>query len=527
MLSSAHRRHVALTAVLGLAASLGSAQAPGAAAGPPAVVGCGTATVDWSALQRQVAATQRLALRRLQAADASPYASWPVVARDGASTWRSSPDPRAWTSGFFPGELWLAYELTGDPRWAARAARRTAGLALAADSTRHDLGFIVFDSFGQGERLTGRRDYMPVIDRAAASLARHYDPAVGAAWSWHDGETAAQPFDVIVDSVMNLDLLSWAQTHGGPAHGQAIAHQHALTVVRTLLRPNGSTFHVADFDTVTGRLTRQHTVQGWSDASTWSRGQAWAVYGLTQAYERSRDRTLLRAAQRAAEYWVAHLPADCVPPADFDQPPALPQKDSSAAAVAASGLLELARVEPSPVRAATYRASALRTLRSLTSPAYTTAGRRSPAVLRRALTRATGLTAATPQESLPYADYYLLEAMLRLRLQPDPSARPLRTVTTRPTRGAAQAALPRTRRVDGVRVRWQDGASAAHRFTVQVSSDGSRWRTVLASMSSGLTDGVEEYRLPAIYARFVRVSALSAPPGAPPAVRTLVVVHGH
>ena len=355
-------------------------------------------------------------LRR--AADSlDPRAGYPR-ATTPEGRWSLTP-ASAWTSGFFAGELWYMYQLTREPYWRAQAERWTAG--LESNKTRtdtHDLGFLIFDSFGQEYRLTGDPHARDVILDAAAHLARRFNPVVGAIKSWDlekaRDRRATWRYPVIVDNLMNLELLFWASTHGGDSSWHRMAEQHALTSLRAHVRPDGSTAHVALFDPATGALTARVTWQGYADTSVWARGQAWAIYGFTNAYHETGNRALLEGAQRTADWFLAHLPADGVPYWDF-RDPAIPhtERDASAAAIAASGLLALA-AETTGDASRRYREGAEHILTTLCT-SYLTAGTPSAALLQHAV-------GGRPQGSevdvgLVYADYYFIEALLRWRGQ--------------------------------------------------------------------------------------------------------------
>jgi unsaturated chondroitin disaccharide hydrolase len=217
---------------------------------------------------------------------------------------------------------------------------------------------------------------------------------------------------VIIDNLMNLELLFWAADQpGGDPEWAELATRHALTSMRVHLRPDGSTAHVALFDPVTGAFERQETWQGQSATSTWSRGQAWAIHGFTDAHRLSGRPELLDAAQRAADWYLARLPTDHVPYWDFGAPdiPHAP-RDASAAAIAASGLVELGRLTGSE-RGAGYRRAAEDILASLAS-GYLTVGAPDEAVL----THSVGFFRKNSEVDvgLVYADHYLLEAISRL-----------------------------------------------------------------------------------------------------------------
>ena len=320
-----------------------------------------------------------------------------------------------WTSGFFPGSLWLMYQATGNPAWRSAAAARQSGIASQKTNTStHDLGFLLFDSFGNGYRLTGDDSYRQVVLTAASSLATRYSSVVRAVRSWNNTSTdSPTDFKVIVDGMMNLELLWWASKHGGdPAHGTK-ALQHALRTMAEHVRADGSTNHLVVFDSTTGAVKRKQTVQGYSNTSTWSRGQAWAVYGFTMAYRETHDTRMLDTARKVADYYVSHLPSDKVPYWDF-QAPGIPNepRDSSAAAIATSGLLELSRLDPDGARSRQYLDVARATLASLSSPAYLAEGTASRSILMHGTANK---PAGDYDRGLIYGDYFFLEALLRYR----------------------------------------------------------------------------------------------------------------
>jgi hypothetical protein len=248
---------------------------------------------------------------------------------------------------------------------------------------------------------------------ASANLAKRYDPRVGMIKSWDTyGNADARSswkYPVIIDNLMNLEMLFWAAANGGPAQWADIAHAHALKSAAVHLRADGSTAHVALFDPVTGKLIRTATWQGYSDSSTWARGQAWAIYGFTSAYGKTGDRRLLAAARKAAEVFLAHMDTGKVPYWDF-RDPAIPNapRDASAAAIASSALFDLARKVPGDPR---YRPAAEWLLYSLATDYL--APENSSSILMHSV-------GSKPQNSevdvgLVYADYYFLEAIARSR----------------------------------------------------------------------------------------------------------------
>lgn len=314
--------------------------------------------------------------------------------------------PGAWTSGFFPGSLWLLHHATKQASWETEAEDWQAGIEGQDTNTgTQDLGFMIFDSFGNGFEQTHDAAYKQVVLTAAASLATRYSPVVGAIRSW--GASGDKQFTVIVDNLMDLELLLWAGTHGGPKADSQIALTDALTTLRDFVRPDGSTIHVVNYDPSTG------AVDSTSDnGTTWARGQAWAIHGFTTLYADTHDPRMLSAAEEVANWWVANLPADGIPYSNFEPAdPATEPVDSSAAAIAASGLIELAHLVRDPALRASYLASARTSLTTLTSPAYLSSGTDNAAVL---LHGTDNVGAGIVDTGLSYGDYYLLEGLLRL-----------------------------------------------------------------------------------------------------------------
>jgi unsaturated chondroitin disaccharide hydrolase len=318
-----------------------------------------------------------------------------------------------WRSGFFPGLLWYAYEFSKDEALKEAAITWTEGLEPVKDYTgNHDVGFMIFCSYGNGYRLTKNEAYRQVILQAAKSLVTRYNPKVGLIQSWN--ANSRWKFPVIVDNMMNLELLFWASKNGGSRELYTIAETHALNTMKNHVRADGSTFHVVDYDPETGAIRAKNTAQGFADDSCWTRGQAWGVYGFTLTYRETKNPEFLKTACRLADYFIAHLPEDKIPYWDF-QAPGIPNepRDSSSGAIAASGMLELSTLVKDKKAAAKYRQAALDILASLCSSRYLAEGTASPAILLHA-------TGAKPHNadvdvSLIYGDYYFLEALLRVK----------------------------------------------------------------------------------------------------------------
>ncbi|NBR59585.1 MAG: glucuronyl hydrolase [Opitutaceae bacterium] len=320
-----------------------------------------------------------------------------------------------WTSGFFPGSLWYLYEATGDAQWREAATRFTEQLEKVQYNTgTHDVGFILMSSYGQGYRLTGNAAYRPIILQGAISLSTRFNTKIGSLKSW-DRPATAFTFPVIIDNLMNLELLLWAARNGGEPQARTIALTHADTGLKNHFRPDGSSVHVVDYDPVTGQIIRRITHQGFSNDSSWSRGQAWALYGYTMLYRETRELRYLAQAEKIAAFIINHprLPADKIPYWDFDAPQQPePGRDASAGAIICSALFELASLTKNPTAAAQYAALAETQLRSLASPAYFAAVGTNGGFL---LKHGTGNQPKKSEIDAPlnYADYYFLEALHR------------------------------------------------------------------------------------------------------------------
>ncbi|AKJ01799.1 Glucuronyl hydrolase [Archangium gephyra] len=361
-------------------------------------------------LEASIPDTLRFSARQLDTtAHTLPATDYPAATTSDGS-WNTN-GPRNWASGFLPGSFWLMYEHTGEPQWRLWAQRWQAGLESQKDRTDdQDLGFLLFTSFGNGYRLTREESYRRILLTAADSFSQRYDARMGLIRSRGDLDDTEE-FEVIIDTLMNVELLFWASRHGGNHEWYEMAHQHALSVLKSHVRADGGTYQTVSLDPKTGAVLARSKEQGCWLETSWSRGQGWAVYGFTMAYRETRDPRLLEAARLTADYAIRHLPGDGVPYWDF-QAPGIPRepRDSSAAAILASALVELSQLEPDPQRAAKDWHAARTILRSLSSPEYL--GRRKP-------TRAILLhgTAYRPHHKsdtgLIHGDYYFLEALLR------------------------------------------------------------------------------------------------------------------
>lgn len=330
---------------------------------------------------------------------------------EGSGRWATS-GPLRWNAAFLPGNLWLEYQRTGATWWRDAAIARQAPLEQnKAITAYHDIGFLLLESFRNGYRSTGDRASRDVLLEGAGSLSTRYDPVVGMVQS----KGGTQDFRVIIDTMMNIELLYWGAGNGGDAAWAAQATSHAQRTMTDFLRPDGGSYHYVAYDRGTGAVTDKGQGQGYADETTWSRGQAWIIYGLSVAYRETGDERFLRGAHRASDYWRSHIPTDNVPYWDFDAPdiPHEP-RDSSAAAVAASAFVELGRLDPDPIRRVEYLDMARDTLETLSSPAYLSEDPSFAAALQHG-TYAKML--GYYDSGLSWGDYYFAEAIARLRTQ--------------------------------------------------------------------------------------------------------------
>lgn len=265
-----------------------------------------------------------------------PPSNYPVRTK-GIGEWEFT-SASDWTSGFFPGCLWNAYRLSNDSSWIESAKVFTEGLYdQQFNIDDHDTGFRIFCSYGNGYKILSNEGYKSVILQAAQSLATRFNPNVGSIQSWNG------PFQVIIDNMMNLELLFWASKNGGSSEFYNIAVSHANKTMENHIRPDGGSYQLVVYDSLSGQVLQRKTVQGYSDSSTWSRGQAWGIYGFTMCYRETNDAAYLNTAKKMADYYIDHLPFDYVPFWDLNLPSDDPRqfKDASAAAITCSGLLEL------------------------------------------------------------------------------------------------------------------------------------------------------------------------------------------
>ena len=318
-----------------------------------------------------------------------------------------------WCSGFWPGILWMDYMVTGDENVGKAAEAYTAAIGNIVNKPvyDHDLGFLVLCSYGKGLEATGNQNYEMMMLNAADSLATLFNPKAGTICSWPRNVEMLGGHNTIMDNVINLELLFWAARHGGGRKLYDIAVSHADKTMQYNFREDGTNCHVAVYDPVTGGFLKTCTHQGYSDDSMWARGQAWAIYGYTMVYRETRDKKYLDFAQKITDAYLKRLPSDNVPYWDFNDP-TIPtcSRDASAAAIVASALFELEGYVGVDT-GERYDREARKMVESLSSDAYWSKNTQA------FLDHSTGHhpEGSEIDYSIVYADYYYLEALLRMK----------------------------------------------------------------------------------------------------------------
>lgn len=333
--------------------------------------------------------------------------------------------PHDWRSGFFAGTLWQMYEYTHCDYWRQSAISWTWPIEEAKwHRGTHDLGFMMYDSFGKAYELTGERSYRDVVIQSAKSLITRYSPKVKSIRSW-DHNRDKWDYPVIIDNMMNLEMLFRATQLTGDSTYWHVAVNHANTTLKNHFRPGYSSYHVVDYNPETGEVQGKCTHQGYADDSFWSRGQGWGLYAYAMCYRFTKDPAYLKQSEGIADFFLSlpNMPADGVPYWDMKMPEVngcTPEKvnadvprDASAAALIASGLYEL-QGYVSPEKGARYRAAADKIVDSLNR--YYQA--RPGTAYGFLLLHSTGHHPAGNEIDVPlnYADYYYLEALARKRL---------------------------------------------------------------------------------------------------------------
>ena len=319
-----------------------------------------------------------------------------------------------WRSGFFPGSVWLLYELTGDQKYVPLARKYSEAIRDVQNlTTTHDVGFMSMCSFGNGLRLAGIEEYKPILVQTAKSLLTRFHESTGTLQSWEPSEKLDRKCPVIIDNMMNLELLFKVTEMTGDSTYYKVAVRHADRTLKEHFRPDGSAWHVVDYDPETGEVRKKETHQGAANESIWSRGQAWAIYGYTMAYRCTGDRRYIDQALKTFNRMKNHpnLAEDGIPYWDMEAP-GIPDepRDASSAAIIASALYEICTMDVE--NPAQYKEFADKLMTSLASPAYRAAPGTNGNFL---LMHSVGSKPhnAEVNTALNYADYYFLEALCR------------------------------------------------------------------------------------------------------------------
>lgn len=316
-----------------------------------------------------------------------------------------------WTSGFYPGNLWLLYQLTGEEQFKKQAIKWTAFIEKEKYNDRtHDMGFKVYCSFGQGTNVQPNQTYDDIIVESAKTLSTRFNKNVGSLRSW-DFNKDIWEFPVIIDNMMNLELLFEATQISGDSIYHDIAVSHATTTLKNHFRDDHSSYHVVVYDTITGKVKDKVTHQGFDANSAWARGQAWAIYGYTMTYRYTKNPKFLQQAIATFDFYLNNpsLRDDGIPYWDFNDPE-IPNavRDVSAATIIASACYELHTYTDSPI----YKSYANKVLNTLKSKEYILEKSINAPFL---LKHSTGNWPKNDEmdEPIVYGDYYFLEALLR------------------------------------------------------------------------------------------------------------------
>ncbi len=379
------------------------------------ILGCGINQKSQSFLEKNLEnASKQIGLQLDEIEKTGKILNPRTINKEGLTRYVGIAD---WTSGFFPGTMWYLYEMTGEERWKDYGIKITESLDSVKYLTwHHDVGFIINCSYGNAFRLTGKKEYRDVMVKAAESLSTRFRPATGVIQSWNTnrGWQAERGWKcpVIIDNMMNLELLFKATELTGDSSFYKIAVSHANQTMKYHFRDDYSSWHVVDYDPVTGEVRKKNTAQGYADESAWARGQAWGLYGYTVCYRKTGNPAYLSQAENIANFILNHpnLPEDLIPYWDFNAPdiPREP-RDVSAAAIIASALYELAGYS---AHQQYFINQADSIMNSLASPAYQARiGGNNYFILMHSV----GSIPHNAEIDVPlnYADYYFLEALRR------------------------------------------------------------------------------------------------------------------
>jgi unsaturated chondroitin disaccharide hydrolase len=339
-----------------------------------------------------------------------PKDSLPETFQNGKS---KNTTAKNWVSGFYPGTLFYLYEGTKDQAMYTAGLDKLPVMEPIKTIDSHDIGFMMYCSFGNANKIKPSAEYKDILLTSAQSLSKRFNPKVGCTMSW---SSKPGEFRVIIDNMMNMELLMWATKVSGDSSYAKIAISHANTTMRNHFRPDYSSFHLVNYNPETGGINKKQTVQGYADSSAWARGQGWGLYGFTMMYRETKDKRYLNQAKNIAGFILNHpnLPADKVPYWDFNAPN-IPDayRDASAGAIYASALIELAGYVDAGT-AKKYITVAETIIRTLSSDKFKAApGQNGGFILMHSVGHLP--KGAMIDVPLTYADYYFVEAMLRYK----------------------------------------------------------------------------------------------------------------
>ncbi len=331
---------------------------------------------------------------------------------DSSKQWRIDDGLNWWTNGFWAGILWLLYQDTQEERYmeiARISEERMEQCFQDYYGLHHDVGFMFVPTAVADWKLTGNQNSRKIALHAASLLAGRFNPVGKFIRAWNDLENDTRGW-VIIDCMINLSLLYWASEETKDPRFRHVAMMHADTVRKNFVRPDGSVCHIVEFNPETGEKIRDFGGQGYTEGSSWTRGQGWALYGFMISYLHSGKQEYLDTAKKVADYCVKNLSEDGIIPIDFRQPKEPAYEDSCGACVIAGGLLELAkRVLPEEKKK--YEEAAVKIIRAI-SEKRADFGRTCDAIVQNC---SGAYHSAEHHTTMNYADYYFIEALYKIK----------------------------------------------------------------------------------------------------------------
>jgi unsaturated chondroitin disaccharide hydrolase len=322
-----------------------------------------------------------------------------------AGRWKHDSEPWTnWCEGFLGGQMWIFADRTASDEWRTAAERYSMLLSgREFDREVHDLGFTFWSTWKHWHTITGRQDLDDVVIQAGRTMSLRFDEQAGLLRSFLADDST------FIDIMMNVGIIFYAAERTGDADLRRLADRHCLTTRRHMVRGDGSTSHEGIFDLATGAFLHQSTQQGWRVDSSWARGQAWALYGFGTCFAFTGDPRYLETAQRCADFYIERTDDNGVPPNDWEEPSPAVVFESSAAAITASGLLQLSALVADESAAARYREIAFAIVRTLCGPAFLAVEADWDGILKHGSYHETkGLGV---DESVMWGDYFFVEAL--------------------------------------------------------------------------------------------------------------------